>query len=211
MKKKKKLKYIMLGVTVILLVLTMIIVFTNSYLLLLGPLECGTDIDKNYGDVILVLGGGLRKGPEIGFSTEERLLLAVELFHQKKRMILISDGSLYPRSPAIKKITGFLMKNGVGNQYILLEGKSQTTFDNLFNSQKIIREMKSKEIIVCTSPYHLKRTRVILDYLKLDNYKIVRMKNSEIYHAQSIKQRLRNLRLILREYMAILKFKIFGK
>ena len=126
-------------------------------------------------------------------------------------MIIISDGSLYRRSPAIKKMTGFLVKNGVGTQYIRLEGKSQTTFDNLFNSQTIIREMKSKEVIVCTSPYHQKRARMILDYLKLDNFKIVRMKNSEIYHAHSIKQRLRNLRLILREYMAILKFKIFGK
>lgn len=201
----------MLGVTGILLILTVLIVFTNIYLLLLGPLECGTDIDNNYGDVILVLGGGLRKGPEIGYSTEERLLLAVELFHRKQRMIIISDGSLYPRSPAIKKITGFLVKNGVETRYIRLEGKSQTTFDNLFNSQTIIREMKSKEVIVCTSPYHQKRARVILDYLKLDNFKIVRMKNSEIYHAHTIKQRLRNLRLILREYMAIFKFKIFGR
>lgn len=201
----------MLGVTGILLILTVLMVFTNIYLLLLGPLECGTEIDNDYGDVILVLGGGLRKGPEIGFSTEERLLLAVELFHRKKRMILISDGSLYRRSPAIKKMTGFLVRKGVEPRYIRLEGKSQTTLDNLINSQEITREMESKEVIVCTSPYHQKRARMILDYLKLDNFRIVRMKNSEIYHAHSIKQRLRNLRLILREYLAILKFKIFGK
>jgi len=213
MKKKKKRKYLLLGliVLVFLSALTALVVFTDIYLILLGPLECGTDIDKDYGDVILVLGGGLRKGPEIGFSTEERLLQAVELYHRKKRMIIISDGSLYPRSPAIKKITGFLVRKGVEPQYIRLEGKSQTTLDNLINSMEIIREMKSGEVIVCTSPYHQKRAQVILGHLKSGDFKIARMKSSEIYHGGSVKQRLRNLWLIMREYLAILRFKISGK
>jgi uncharacterized SAM-binding protein YcdF (DUF218 family) len=215
MKKKKKRKYLLLGgmVLAFLSVLTALVLFTDIYLILLGPLECGTDIDNDYGDVILVLGGGLRKGPEIGFSTEERLLQAVELYHRKKRVIIISDGSLYPRSPAIQKITGFLVRKGVEPQHIRLEGKSQTTLDNLINSMEIIRELKpgKVEIIVCTSPYHQKRAQVILGHLKTGNFKIARMKSSEIDHGGSVKQRLRNLWLIMREYLAILKFKISGK
>ncbi|UCH97737.1 MAG: YdcF family protein [Candidatus Aminicenantes bacterium] len=208
---KKKIKYFLLILGLVVLVLTALLFFTNFYKIFLGPLEIGRDVDGDYGDVILVLGGGLRKGREIGYSTEERLLLAVELFRQKKRMIIVSDGSLYRRSPAIKKITDFLIKNGVEKTYIHLEGKSQTTFDSFYYTQKMLEKMKSKEVIVCTSPYHQERAQMILHHLKLKNFKIARMKHSEIYQASTIQQRLRNLWLISREYLAILKFKIFKK
>ncbi len=205
---KKKLKYFLLTLGLAILVLTALLVFTNFYMIFLGPLEKGLEVDNNYGDVILVLGGGLRKGPEIGFSTEERLLLAIELYKQKKRIIIVSDGSLYHRSPAIKKITAFLTNNGVEKEYIHLEGKSQTTFDSFYYTQELLEEMKSEEVIVCTSPYHQERAQMILDHLKLKNFKIARMEHSEIYQSRTIKQRLRNSWLIFREYLAILKFKL---
>jgi len=208
---KKKIKYFLLALGLVVLVLTGLLLFTNFYMIFLGPLERGVEVDNNYGDVILVLGGGLRKGREIGFSTEERLLLAVELYKQKKRMIIVSDGSLYYHSPAIKKITAFLTKYGVEKECIHLEGKSQTTFDSFYYTQELLEKMKSKEVIVCTSPYHQERAQLILDHLKLKNFKIARMEHSEIYQSRTIKQRLRNSWLIFREYMAILKFKIFKK
>jgi uncharacterized SAM-binding protein YcdF (DUF218 family) len=208
---KKKIKYFLLTLGLVTLVLTALLFFTNFYMIFLGPLEKGLNVDNNYGDVILVLGGGLRKGREIGFSTEERLLLAIELYKQKKRMIIVSDGSLYHRSPAIKKITDFLTKNGVEKEYIHLEGKSQTTFDSFYYTQEMLEKMKSKEVIVCTSPYHQERAQMILDHLKLNNFKMARMTHSEIYQSRTIKQRLRNSWLIFREYMAILKFKIFKR
>lgn len=209
MKKRLRIK-ILISLSVVLL-LTAVVLFTNVYLVILGPLQAGTRIDSNYGDVILVLGGGLRKGREIGYSTEERLLLAVQLFKQKNRPIIISGGSLYRGSPAIKKVTDFLEQRGVKKEFVRFEGKSQTTYDNFFNSRKLINEMKSKEVIVCTSPYHQGRAKMILEYLEFNNFKIAYMEQSEIYQAHSLCQRLRNLRLILREYLAILKFKIFKK
>jgi len=208
---KKKIKFFLLVLGLIILIAVVLLVFTNFYTLFLGPLATGTKVDDDYGDVILVMGGGLRKGPEIGYSTEERLLLAVELFQQKKRMIIVSDGSLYPRSPAIKKITDFLLERGVEKEYIHLEGKSQTTFDSVVYTREIITAMNSTQVIVCTSPYHQERTYLILKYLQLNNFKIARMKHSEIYGAVTVKQRLRNSWLVLREYLAILKFKIFKK
>jgi len=204
---RRGLRYVALA----LILFTALITLTNVYLIFLAPLKAGIDIDKNYGDVILVLGGGLKKGREIGYSTEERLLLAVELFNQKKRPIIVSGGSLYRGSPAIKKITDFLSEKGVEKKYIRFEGKSQTTFDNFVYTKKMIDEMKAREVIVCTSPYHQERVWMVLDYLKFTNFRIARMKTSEIYQAGSIKQRLRNLKLILREYLAIVKFKVFKK
>jgi len=207
----KKWKKNLLIIVALLALLMMVMLFTNLYLIFLPPLEAGADVDGTYGDVILVLGGGLKKGRQIGFSTEERLRLAAQLYKEKQRIILISGGSLYRGSPAIKKITDFLVLLGVKLADIRFEGKSQTTFDNFAYTRKMINDMNAKEIIVCTSPYHQERAQMMLEYLKFGNFKIVRMTQSEIYQADSLTQRLRNMKLIFREYMAIIKFKVFKK
>lgn len=194
----------------VLLIVGGIFLFTDIYLLFLNPLDIGTEVDINYGDVILVPGGGSKKG-ELGTSTEERLLLAVELFKQKKRIIIVSGGSAYKGSPAIKRYMAFFSKYGIGKQYLRFEGRSQTTYDNFYNSQKMIAEMKLKEVIIATSPYHQRRSQMILSYLGISGFKIAQMKTSEVYRAESISQRLRNIWLISREYLAIVKFKIFKR
>lgn len=188
-----------------------LVLFTDIYLFFLWPLDIGVEVDPQYGDVILVLGGGLKKGREIGYSTQERLDLAVRLFSQKKRTIIISGGSLYRGSPAIKKIIDFFKKQGIDESYLRFEGKSQTTFDNFYYTHEMIDNMKFKEIIVSTSPYHQRRSRMILSYLGFTDFKIKKMDQSEVYQAGSIQQRLRNWKLIVREYLAILKFKVFKR
>lgn len=177
----------------------------------LKPLDAGEKINKDFGDMILVLGGGLKRGYEIGFSTEERLNLAVKLYNQKKRVIVISDGSLYKGSPAIKKFINFLLNKGVEREHIKYEGKSQTTYDNIVYARGLLARGEFKQIIVCTSPYHQRRSAMILSHLKIKNFKIAIMKESEIYHPGTIKQRLRNIRLVFREYSGILKFKLLKK
>lgn len=200
---------------IIFLVITglLVILFlsTNVYMIFLKPLNVGIEIDREYGDVILVLGGGLRPRVEFGFSTKERLELAVEIFIQRNRPILLSDGSLYKNSPAIGKMKDFFRKNNVSEEYLFFEGKSQNTYESCINSKKIIEDKKMKEVIVCTSPYHQKRSRMILNRLDFQNFKIARMEKSEIFNARTIKQRMRNLKLIIREYFAILKFSLQKK
>jgi uncharacterized SAM-binding protein YcdF (DUF218 family) len=177
----------------------------------LQPLETSGEINEDFGDMILVLGGGLKRGNEIGFSTEERLNLAVELYKQKARMIVISDGSLYKRSPAINKFDNYLLTRGIKREHIKYEGKSQTTYDNILYAKSMLEKGKFKQIIICTSPYHQKRSAMIISYLKIKNFKIAKMRESEIFLPGTIKQRLRNMRLVFREYFAILKFKLFKR
>lgn len=203
----KKMKYLVLILTLILL----LFVFSDLYRLLLNPLAVGKPIDKDFGDVILVLGGGLKEGYQIGFSTAERLDLAAELYGEKKRLIIISDGSLYKGSPAIKKMVDYLAAKGVNRADVRCEGKSQTTFDNFIFAQEMLKGMNLKGIIVCTSPYHQRRARLILSYLQLTDFKIARMDRSEIYQAPTIKKRMRNIKLILREYFAIVKFQVLKR
>jgi uncharacterized SAM-binding protein YcdF (DUF218 family) len=205
---KVRLRYkIILGIIVI----ALLIGLTSFYKIFLYPLDIGEAIPAGYGDAILVLGGGLRPKVEIGYSTQERLDLAIELYRQRKRPVIVSDGSLYRRSPAIEIIAKYLTDRGVESTDIILEGKSQTTFDNFYFSKKIIDARGFKQIIVCTSPYHQRRSRLIMHYVKFGDFKLARMGRSEIYQAGTITQRWRNLRLILREYVAVIKFKLLKR
>ncbi|MEN8154675.1 MAG: YdcF family protein [Acidobacteriota bacterium] len=188
-----------------------LLLLTDIFLLFLKPLDTGVELEKNYGDLILVLGGGLKKINEIGLSTSERLKMAIKLYRVKKRKILVSDGSLYKKSPAIKLIKGFLLDMGIKEEDIIMEGASQTTFENFIYTKDMIKNGKFREIIVCTSPYHHARSEKMIKYLKLKNYKVAKMDDSEIYDSPGLKQKLRNLKLITREYFGLIKFKIFKK
>lgn len=207
MKLRKK---IYLSVSVVIGVL-LIFILTDAYRIFLVPLETGEKIDDNFGDIILILGGGLRRGKKIGYSTEERLIEAVKFYNQKSRYILLSDGSLYRKSPAIRMMKKFLLERGVEEKYILLEGKSQTTYQNFTFTRKMISDGGFREVIVCTSPYHQKRAQLIIRHLGYDNYKVAEMMDSEVFAADSISRRFRNIWLIFREYSGIVKFSILKR
>ena len=51
----------------------------------------------------------------------------------------------------------------------------------------------------------------MLSHIGYKNFKMAEMIESEIYNPESVRQRLRNLRLIFHEYMAIIKFWIKKK
>ena len=71
----------------------------TALLVLAGPglalLEVGEALPPSYGDAILVLGGGMRDGGQLGFSTAERLALAAHLYAERQRDIVVSDGCMF--------------------------------------------------------------------------------------------------------------------
>jgi uncharacterized SAM-binding protein YcdF (DUF218 family) len=198
-------------ISVILVLCAGLLILTNIYELLLLPLDIGQEIPEKYGDVILIQGGGLRPRVVIGYSTEERLNRAIDLYREKPRNIILSDGSLYIGSPAILKIRQYLLGHQIDNAHIFFEGQSQTTFESCQRALDMIKKHGFKGVIVCTSPYHQKRTRMILKYLGYQDFRMARMIVSEVYRARTIRQRIRNIRLIFREYVAILKFLVLKK
>ena len=147
-------KKIWKGLLLLILLITCLFIFTDVYQIFLGPLDIGSNVDHSYGDIILVLGGGLRKGLQLGYSTQERLNLAVQYYHQKKRPILVTGCYLTRESKSAKRVIDYLVKQKVKDEFILIEGNSYTTFENIFNSKQIIEKNGYKEVVVCTSPYH---------------------------------------------------------
>ncbi len=203
----KKTKILLL----ILIFIILLFILTDFYLLFLKPLDTGEDINDKRGSIMLVLGGGLKSGNKIGVSTAERLEKAVKLYKSKKMKILLSDGSLYRKSPAKKMFRDYLTGEGIEPDHILFEGQSQTTYENFIFTKKMVMKENPEEVLVITSPYHQKRSSLIIKHLKLENYRVIKMEKSEVYQADTFGQRLRNLKLIIREYFGLIKFKIFKK
>lgn len=174
----------------------------------LESLEAGEPIPADYGDVILVLGGGLRPKLNFGYSTAERLKLAVSLYRQTPRCVIVSDGSLYRGSPAVPLMKNWLIKQGIAPEHIILEGRSQNTMENLTHGLELMKSSGFQQVIACTSPYHQARVKMIMQHLGYNDFRIARMRTSEIRSNSGVRQWLRNLRLLTREYLAILRFRL---
>ncbi len=173
--------------------------------ILLQPLMAGVSIPAEYGDIIVVFGGGMRRdaGVKIGFSTNERLDQAVSLYRVKPRPILVSDGSLYRKSPAVPLVIKYLTDQGVKLDNIIIDGDSQTTVDNVEKTIEISNKRGLKEIIICTSPYHQKRSQILLEQAYSVNFMIAVSTESEVFKTESFGKWLRSMNLILHEYLAI--------
>lgn len=193
-------------ITAVFILFLVILYILQFEKVLLNPLMTGVDIPERYGDIIAVFGGGMRREDRvrIGYSTRERLDQAIDLYKKKERFVLVSDGSLYRKSPAIPLIMDYLQKNGVKKERILIEGDSQTTADNVRQTFAIAEELGLKQVIVCTSPYHQKRSQMLLARSAKGDYMVARSTESEVFEGGSFSRRLRNGKLILHEYGAIL-------
>ncbi len=198
-----------------LVIIFLTFLFTNIYKILLSPLEVSNSINKDFGDIIFVPGGGVKKNNNneytMGNSTRERIKLAIQYYKKRKIPILISGSSLYKKSPIRKEILKFLNENEISKEHVIFESQSTTTFENIKNLKTFLKINNYKEILISTSPYHQKRIKKMLDYFGIKDYKFLKMPFSEIYKADNIKSRFRNIKLIIREYFAIIKFTLFKR
>lgn len=207
--KRNRWKKLLIGTAVLLsvaLIISVLLYAFHAERILLKPLMTGKTVPEDYGDIIVVFGGGMRKdmGVQIGYSTLERLDLAVGLYKRREMPILVSDGSLYRRSPAIPLVMNYLLQRGVQRERILVEGESQTTRDNVARTVEIVQGLGLKEMIVCTSPYHQRRCQLLMEKAEVEGFLLAEANDSEVFHAVSFGQRIRAFHLIAHEYLALL-------
>lgn len=151
------------------------------------------EVDKPLYDVVVVLGGGVRRtksgrwvttsyveGEEKSIGAHARTLAAAELY--KKGLVktfIVSTGqtvgvpghnnTLDTTSPTESSVMkGEMVRYGVPESAIILEEKSISTLTNAIESAKIIREMDFKRIGLLTSFWHLERAMVMFEAQRLD-------------------------------------------
>lgn len=116
-------------------------------------------------DYVIVLGARLY-GDIPSPSLLERLKVATEYLKENEDVKVIVSGGQgidedVSEAYAMKK---YLIDNGIGNNRIIEEDKSTTTFENLSMSLDKIREIDNKEdlrILIATNKYHIFRSKFL--------------------------------------------------
>lgn len=116
-------------------------------------------------DYVIVLGARLY-GDIPSPSLLERLKVATEYLKENEDVKVIVSGGQgidedVSEAYAMKK---YLIDNGIGNNRIIEEDKSTTTFENLSMSLDKIREIDNKEdlrILIATNKYHIFRSKIL--------------------------------------------------
>ena len=118
--------------------------------------------------VIIVISGGETRG-----RTNEGVNLYFEGYAPK---IIFSGAARDQEKSGISNaemMTEIAQAAGVPEKAIILEEKSQTTFENAQNIQKILEENHWRSLILVTSPYHQKRAYFSFKKALGENYTII--------------------------------------
>ena len=124
-------------------------------------------------EVGIVLGGIGRIDPvekRIEFTNSaDRLLKALELYHQKKiKRILITGGSgsvLHPEDKEAPYILQYLKHVHIPDSAVIIEYESKNTYENAVYSKRILDSLhiRTDNIVLITSAYHLRRSVAVFE------------------------------------------------
>ncbi len=116
-------------------------------------------------DAIIVLGGGILKGPEgheLRPHTFKRFIQGVELAKAYDAFLIVSGGTLPGSSQQAEAtiMAQLAQKFEVPNEKILIDAESKSTYENAKNVAKIVQELNLKELVLVTSAVHMKRAKM---------------------------------------------------
>ena len=116
-------------------------------------------------DAIVVVSGG---------QTQSRAAKGIELFKQGYAPKIIFSGAALDDGPSNAfAMRDLALSEGVSAKNILIDEKSQNTFENAVNSKTIIDELQAKKIILVTSPYHQRRANQTFEKELGTNYEVI--------------------------------------
>ena len=162
-------------------------------------------------DVIIILGAGTRHGPDpMPQQAKQRVAAGVDLWQHKWAERVIVSGGV---SPKTGKTEAILMKQfatsvGAPAENVLQELESRNTYENIVNSQQVMKQHDWQTALLVTTSYHTWRACRIAHQLEVD----VRCIAAPLTEGPSNRfyERMVNLRSVVREYGAILYFLIRG-
>jgi uncharacterized SAM-binding protein YcdF (DUF218 family) len=106
--------------------------------------------------------GSIQKASAIvvvsGGQTQSRAIKGIELFKQGYATRIIFSGAALDDGPSNAfAMRDLALSEGVPAKSILIDEKSQNTYENALNSKAILDEIQATSIILVTSPYHQRR------------------------------------------------------
>lgn len=148
-----------------------IVLVTSLYILLISAVAAFGYFSKpDKSDCIIVL-GCMVYGSEPSPFLKERLNEAIRLYNNGyAKYIIVSGGQ--GKGEYISEaqaMENYLVSKGIPNKYIIKEDTSKNTYDNLNNSKQIMNKNNIKSAIVVSNKFHLFRSKMVADKLKINS------------------------------------------
>ena len=120
-------------------------------------------------DAIMVLGCRVT-GEEPSLSLKRRMETALDLYNEGYGKYIILSGGKGPgedisEAEAMKR---YFISKGINEEYLIIEDKSTSTYENFKYSKPLMKEKGIKDIIVVSNRYHLKRASNIANQLNIN-------------------------------------------
>lgn len=121
------------------------------------------------GDAIIVLGAKLI-GSEPSTMLRLRLDEAIRLFrHNYAPVIIVSGARGYDEEiTEAESMRNYLVANGIPAEKIMIEDQSFNTYQNLTNSQKLMREQGWEKAIIVSNASHIRRSLILAQDIGLE-------------------------------------------
>lgn len=157
-------------------------------------------------DAIVVFGGGVGETGNPGKSTIERARYAAELYKQGySDKILFSSGYSYIYNDA-ENMKLFAVSMGVAEKDILLEQKANSAYENAVFSKSILDKGNYRAILLISSPYNMRRAKLVFDKLDKDLKVIYVPVNNSQFYDRSNGVRLEQIKAVMHEYLGIVYY-----
>lgn len=156
---------------------------------------------------IVVLSGGWEDAGQLGRSTLERYRYAIRLFQEGfAPLIIFSGGNLDDRPAEADEMSEMALSDGFSHQAVISENSSTTTRENVLFTKKILKDKNIRSIILVTSPYHMRRSKLMFEE-KGVQVTAMPVPNSELQTAAGTR-RLALTKVVLLEYLKFGLYKL---
>jgi uncharacterized SAM-binding protein YcdF (DUF218 family)/glycosyltransferase involved in cell wall biosynthesis len=178
-----------------------IVFYTNAVWRVAAPLVMSSK--PTHADAIVVFAGGVGENGKAGGGTPERVNEAVALYQAGYAPYLVfSSGYAYSFKEA-ESMRDSAVAQGVPASAIVLEQRATNTHENVVFTDEILRDHKSKSILLVSSPYHMRRAIGVWHKLAPDITVTPTPPPRSQFYDHTRGATLEQLRSILYEYLAI--------
>lgn len=165
---KKRIKQILLGLMIIIVLGCSMVLTINYYVETLGESYILSADDVPNGDAILVLGAYVFPSGTVSTMLKDRLTAGYELYELGKAPKLLVSGDHgqkdYDEVNSMKK---FLKDKGVQGQDVFMDHAGFSTYESMYRARDIFKVQK---VIIVTQEYHLKRAVFVARALGMEAY-----------------------------------------
>jgi len=202
--KYKLLFFLLLGLNIAVISL----VFSPLTNFLYAVLEVRPDIRK--ADSIILLSSGIYTERIHAGNNYQRMLHAYRLYKEGLAdKIIVCGGVVIKDIPSFAEIMkDFLIEIGMNEKSIITENRSLNTYENIKFAKPILRELNINNSLLVTSSSHMYRSLAVCKKLDVSVYAAPVPCYEKNFHHTT--QRANFILEVLREYRAIIYFKVRG-